>query len=305
MKKFLFGVAGVFIMLVGIAGLVLPILPGWVLIFFGLSLISPTMADRLRHRVWRKFFKQDVIVIEGWSMLAVRAGLTTKHFPMKLSKTDELLPENNQLRFKTLLNGSKIVRSHKAAGQERFVFLNQVHGDQVEVLDDESAYSRPGFYHLKNTDAVITRVPGLSLLVMTADCLPIFFYAKGWAGLAHAGWRGTQKEIALKTLNALIRCSGAHPRDVCVAFGPSISVDHYEVGPEFRGYFTPESLRERDGKLFFNLSGENRRQLLGAGVLERHLVDLHICTVDENSDFYSYRREHEAAGRMVSFIMLR
>lgn len=224
---------------------------------------------------------------------------------MRLSRTGDLLAPDAQLRFQTLLNGSKVMRSHRAAGLERFVVLDQVHGAHVEVLDQASDLAKPGYYPLKKTDAVITNVPGLTLLVMTADCLAVYFYAKGWVGLAHAGWRGTRDGIAARTLDALIKRSGARPNEVRVAFGPSISAAHYEVGPEFRGYFPATVLREKNGRLYLDLSGENRRQLTAAGVLERHLTDLHICTVDEKDDFYSYRLEHEAAGRMVSFITLR
>ena len=74
------------------------------------------------------------------------------------------------------------------------------------------------------------------------------------------------------------------------------------MGLEFKGYFDKKSLRERGRKLFFDLVGENKRQLLESGVTDKNILDVETCTVCENKDFYSYRIEKEAAGRMVSFI---
>ena len=61
-------------------------------------------------------------------------------------------------------------------------------------------------------------------------------------------------------------------------------------------------LRQKDGTWYFDLAGENRRQLIEVGAKPDHILDLEICTVAENEDFYSFRKEKEAAGRIISFI---
>jgi len=85
-------------------------------------------------------------------------------------------------------------------------------------------------------------------------------------------------------------------------FGPRIGKNNYEVGKEFENYFPGSSLILKEGKLFFDLAGENKRQLLSAGAVENNIFDPEICTVKENENFYSFRKEKEAAGRTISFI---
>ena len=62
------------------------------------------------------------------------------------------------------------------------------------------------------------------------------------------------------------------------------------------------ALRRINEKWLLDLACENTRQLREAGIPKAHLVNLKICTVDENSHFYSSRKEKDAAGRMISFI---
>lgn len=297
MKKIVLAIIGISFILIGIAGLVLPVIPGWLLIFVGLSFIAPKLAERLKRRFFRKFFKKGIIRLKEWEKFSVKAELTTKHFPLALKKTDELLDPKIQAEFQKLVSG------------ERFVFLNQVHQRCVEVLDDESKYARGGFYHLPNADGVLTNIKGLTLLVLTADCLPIIFCAKtrhsekaDWIGIVHAGWRGTKERIAEAAFQTLLSKSKASPADIYILFGPAIRKDHYEVGPEFREYFGKRFVRKRDGKFYFDLIAQNRKQLLRAGALRQNILDLEICTVCENSDFYSFRKEQDSAGRIVSLI---
>ncbi len=297
MKKIVLAIIGILFILAGIAGLLLPIVPGWLLIFFGLSFIAPKLTERLKRRFFRKFFKKGVIHLKEWDKFSVKAELTTKHFPLVLKKTDELSDPKIQGEFQKLLSG------------ERFVFLNQVHQSRVEVLDDESKYARNGFYPLPNTDGVLTNINGLTLLVLTADCLPIFLCAKSrhsektnWIGLVHAGWRGTKDRIAETAFQTLLSRSGLSAAEIHVLFGPAIRKDHYEVGPEFRKQFGKKFVRKRRDRFYFDLVAQNRKQLMRAGALDQNILDLEICTVCENSDFYSFRKEQDSAGRILSLI---
>ena len=65
MKKALMALVGILLMIVGIAGLILPILPGWPILFFGLSLIAPKLAERLKKYLFRKLFKTVFKAPEG------------------------------------------------------------------------------------------------------------------------------------------------------------------------------------------------------------------------------------------------
>lgn len=58
----------------------------------------------------------------------------------------------------------------------RVVWMNQVHGDRVEVVDG------PREAAVEDTDALVTRTARLALAVVTADCVPVLMAD------ARAGW---------------------------------------------------------------------------------------------------------------------
>jgi hypothetical protein len=121
------------------------------------------------------------------------------------------------------------------ADEMALVTLRQIHSDIIhEVTTPE---------HSLRGDALITRAPGLLLAVQTADCIPILLADAKHCVVAavHAGWRGTLKRIAAKTLGRMRMLFGTRPADVTVALGPAIGRCCYEVGPEvvqaFAGQF--------------------------------------------------------------------
>lgn len=300
MKRVLLVGLGILLIGVGIVGLFLPILQGWAMIFMGLALVSPSLARRLRGRAARKFFKNGIVHLKEWEKAGIQAGFTTRHFPLVLHRTDDLLRAEDQKKLALSLlpgKGAPPGRFHT-----KFALLDQVHGDGVAVIEDGGKYTEDGFYRFRECDAALTNIPGLTLLVLTADCLSVFLSAGAWVGIAHAGWRGSRKKITLKTLELLIERSGVEAGEVKVILGPCIGADQYEVGPEFREYFPPSSLKQTGHSLRFDLAKENRRHLLEAGVSAKNISDHGICTVEENSSFYSFRKEKDKAGRQISFI---
>jgi YfiH family protein len=298
-------IGGVLIMLAGVVGLILPVLPGWVLIFAGLSLIAPKLAERLKRRFFRQFFKSDLVYLEEWKKTGTQAGFTTKHFPLFLRDAGELSEPENRRKLLALMSESPVVRSHQLGPFKKFAVLNQVHGDRVAVLsaDEHSTeYEKDEFYPLMGYDAAVTDIKGMTLLAFSADCLTLFFSAGSWVGVAHAGWRGSKSKVALKTLRLIAEKARCRPKHVRIIFGPAIGACHYEVGPEFKDIFRASSLLEKNGKLYFDLAKENRTQLREAGVATDNVTDHEICTLDENDNFYSFRKEKDAAGRIISFI---
>ena len=61
-------------------------------------------------------------------------------------------------------------------------FLEQVHGNQVVSIEK---ICEPPI-----ADAAFTRVKGIALAVMVADCVPILFTSDEVVGVAHVGRRG-------------------------------------------------------------------------------------------------------------------
>ncbi|OGX38558.1 MAG: hypothetical protein A3G91_02640 [Omnitrophica WOR_2 bacterium RIFCSPLOWO2_12_FULL_50_9] len=191
-----------------------------------------------------------------------------------------------------------------AAGSPRGeVFtIRQVHGNRIVVAGTES-------FRISNApeeaDGILTDVPGLPIAVRTADCLPVFIYdpRHEGIGLIHAGWRGTRQQILGETLALMRRHWNSRPADLRIAFGPAIRVCCYQVGQQFREYF-PEETVQRDNGYFLDLPAVNKNQILRLGVEARHVFDSAVCTCCEPA-YFSHRREGEAAGRMISLMMLK
>jgi polyphenol oxidase len=180
----------------------------------------------------------------------------------------------------------------------RLFLLKQVHG---------TALAAPPWEAPPEADASATSAGGQILGIKTADCLPLLFVdpARRIAAAAHAGWRGTAAGVALRVLDWLGR-QGVHPSGIQVALGPCIGPCCYEVGDELRAHFAakdgPFFTPGAHGKPHLDLRGVNEAQLVAAGVAPANIVRVNDCTRCHPQQYYSYRREGPAAGRMISYV---
>jgi YfiH family protein len=216
---------------------------------------------------------------------------------------DSLRVEENR----QLLSQSLEMDIHKA------VYLTQIHSDKVFKLD--SSNLPPKGEPLGQGDALITNLPKVPIFILVADCLPVLFYDQTHKaiGLAHAGWRGTVAQIAVKTLKAMTEAYGTNPADVKIVLGPAIGACCYEVGMDvkekFDSFAYAEAVLEQSGKAHWklNIPEANARQLLEAGVAEDHLIRSNLCTISHIDLFYSHRAEaggDQPTGRFGAFMML-
>lgn len=191
----------------------------------------------------------------------------------------------------------------------------QVHGSHVQQVTERDAGRGCREYEdaLPETDALITDVPGLPLMLCFADCTPILFLdpEKKAVGIAHGGWKGTVNKIACQTLAAMGKAFGTLPEECLVGIGPSIGPCCYEVGSEveqaFREAFPAfqeRILSQKDGKTHLNLWEANRQQLLAAGILPENMECAEACTACENQWYFSHRAEHGRTGRIAAMIAL-
>lgn len=120
------------------------------------------------------------------------------------------------------------------------VVMRQVHGDAVVRLDGPPAAKPEG-------DALMTNVPGLLLVIRTADCLPVLLVdaERGAVAAVHCGWRGTQKRILEKAVRAMGEAYGSKPADMTAALGPCIGAACYEVGAEVREAYLEAGFPEK------------------------------------------------------------
>ncbi len=173
----------------------------------------------------------------------------------------------------------------------------------MAVLDSMPEFKNGAFHEIASADAVVTNQRGIHLLAMTADCLSIYLKAGAWIGLVHAGWRGTKAGIGVKTALILSQKTGIAPDQIEIIFGPAIGKKVYDVGGEFRDYF-PHSVTRKGDRYYFDLFGENKRQLREFGILQKNIVESAICPFADARNYYSFRREKDKAGRMVSVLKL-
>ena len=187
------------------------------------------------------------------------------------------------------------------------VSLNQIHSATVVTLTEPPSGRLAA-------DGMVTKVPGIGLAVLTADCQPVLFAdtKAGVIGAAHAGWRGARDGVLEATVAAMVAL-GARREDIHAAIGPTISQVAYEVGPEFLDAFTADDpansrffVPEQGDRLRFDLPSFGLHRLRQAGV--GHAEWTRHCTYSDPDRFYSYRRTSHAGeadyGRLISVIRL-
>jgi len=168
----------------------------------------------------------------------------------------------------------------------------QVHGDTVRAVD------APGT--VPDADAVVTDRRGIILSIQVADCLPVYLIdpVKKAVGLVHAGWRGTGKNIAGKTVMVMNKAFGTNASDLLAFFGPSIGPCCCAVEEDASARFDPSYVR--DGRL--DLWRCNEDQLLEAGVKSGNVVQSRLCTACHPEWFFSHRASGGKTGRMLAVL---
>lgn len=182
--------------------------------------------------------------------------------------------------------------------ESSLVSSEQVHGADVLLAVTGGEYS--GY------DAFITKEKDIFLCIFTADCFPvlIYDYAQEVVGAAHAGWKGTAANIAGKTVAAMKKAFGTSPQNCCAFIGAGISGSAYEVGKEVACRFEKKYITaiSSGNRFLLDLAAANRDQLIETA-LPRNAVEVSpFCTVRNNTDFFSYRKDEGCTGRMVALI---
>lgn len=152
---------------------------------------------------------------------------------------------------------------------------------------------------IAHTDALVTAVPGITLAVMAADCVPLVLFDPVARVLAcvHAGWGGTVRGVTPAAIEAM-RTLGAEPARIVAGIGPAIHPDRYQVGADVAelarlafGDAVEAVVRpDGTGKWLFDLWQANALQLTTAGV---PVEQVHIAGRDTGpgTPFFSHRSE--------------
>ncbi len=178
--------------------------------------------------------------------------------------------------------------------------MSQVHGSDVHVLERPP---QPGDAPPR-ADGLATALPGVVLMVLAADCVPVVLAdsRRGVVGVAHAGRPGLAAGVVPATVAAL-RAMGA---DELVGWvGPHVCGRCYEVPAELRdevGAIVPEAVAETSwGTPALDIGAGVRAQLARDGV---QVVSTGGCTREDES-LYSYRRQGAESGRLAGLVWVR
>lgn len=202
---------------------------------------------------------------------------------------------------------------------DNMVGCRQVHGTLVAVVTQAEAGMGmwPDTPSIEGADAMVTDTPGLILMVLSADCPPVFFYdpIKRAIGLAHSGWKGTVSSIAGSVVAAMTSNYGSNPRDIVAVVGPGIGPCCYNVGDNvieaaqdaFADAWQGDVplLERRDGETYFNIRESIRRTLLNAGLSPDNITVEEVCTSHNRNLFYSHRGDKGQCGLFGAVLGLR
>ena len=196
---------------------------------------------------------------------------------------------------------------------QRAVLSRQVHRSDVRrvtAVDCGKGLWQPQDYD--SADALVTDVPGIPLIVFSADCNVLLLHdpVRRVIGAAHAGWRGTAAGIAAETVRVMAEDYGCDPADIRAAIGPAIGPCCFETDND-----VPDALREVLGdeaapfmtwngrKWHIDLKAVNALWLRKAGVTR--IDTCADCTFCRTGLYWSHRKTGLRRGEQAALIALR
>ncbi|WUH56078.1 peptidoglycan editing factor PgeF [Streptomyces sp. NBC_00442] len=182
----------------------------------------------------------------------------------------------------------------------RVVWMNQVHGREVAVVDGPFGPGEAG-----TVDAVVTSRRGTALAVLTADCTPVLLAdpVAGVAGAVHAGRPGMVAGVVPAAVEAMVSL-GADPARIVARTGPAVCGRCYEVPERMRAEVAeaePAAWSETSwGTPAVDVTAGVHAQLAALGVTDVEASP--VCTL-ESLDHFSYRRDR-TTGRLAGYVWL-
>ncbi len=197
----------------------------------------------------------------------------------------------------------------------RMIRLHQEHTDKILFVDETNGGEgtiREGTP--EGYDGLITREKDFMLLVVTADCTPVFLYDPvcGVVGILHSGRAGTMKDIAGKAVDRMESECGSLPQNIQCILGPYLCAKHHEVErKDIEGFYETFTeaeckriLTQKGIKYYVDMGEAIRISLEKKGVLDTNIKDYHVCTYEDKS-LYSWRRDHLPHKRIISYVCMK
>ncbi len=183
--------------------------------------------------------------------------------------------------------------------RDRLVWMEQVHGRNAEVVDGPRAEA------VEATDAIVTAEPGLALVALCADCVPVLLAdpVANVVGAAHAGRVGARVGVLPAALAAMAEAGAATDR-IEVLLGPAVCGECYEVPAamqaDVEAHLPGSACKTRTGTPGLDIRAGLWRQLADAGVAKIGIDPR--CTYEDRT-LFSHRREG-TTGRLAALTWL-
>ncbi len=198
----------------------------------------------------------------------------------------------------------------------QMVIVNYCHGDGIQIVTEDECGNGILFPNkLPPCDALITNKRNIALTTIHADCSSYLIYDPKNRVIAacHAGWKGTLLRIGAKTIKRMTEVFGTEAKDCIVGIGPNIGFNRFEVDfpvaelfdKEFSGLTDCIRYKALDDKYLIDLTKSAIKQFVDVGVCVNSITVAGLCTYDDNEHFYSFRRDGQKAGAMVSVLMIK
>jgi polyphenol oxidase len=217
----------------------------------------------------------------------------------------------------TILQNRQILGESIGVPMYRFTFADQTHSGNVTIVsaDMKGRGSQERSDSIADTDALITNEPGICLVAMMADCVPLLLFdpVKNVIGVVHAGWRGIIRKVAKNAIARMKKEFGSKASNILVGIGPSIGPCCYEIGEDveiaIKETFdkTNQLLlkKPKKDKKHLDIWKANIDQLVCSGVPLENIETSNICTSCESDTYYSSRKGIGITGRFAAGIMIR
>ncbi len=188
----------------------------------------------------------------------------------------------------------------------KLVLMNQTHSNKVIEIKKNN-YKKKIL-----ADAMISKMKGIALCVLTADCVPVVIYdiKNNIIGCIHAGWKGAYSGIIKNTIDKIKKIN-SHNK-IYASVGPCIGKKNYEVDTKFYKKFMSKS---RKNKIYFSNKNKTKklfdlRKFVTDNLLKYNVIvdQINRDTFEEKSNFFSYRRacklKQKDYGRCVSVVCM-
>tara|TARA_Y100000768_G_scaffold384760_1_gene369433 strand:+ start:786 stop:1538 length:753 start_codon:yes stop_codon:yes gene_type:complete len=209
-------------------------------------------------------------------------------------------------RKKDINKNLNFVAKKMAVKKSKLILMYQTHSNKVIEIKKNN-YKKKII-----ADAMITKMTGVAIGVLTADCVPVIIYdaENKIIGCIHAGWKGAFSGIIENTINMLKELNSNNK--LYASVGPCIGKKSYEVDIIFYEKFVSKS---RKNKIYFTQKNKTKKFFNLRKFVTEKLLKLNVKvdqvnkdTFTEKSNFFSYRRSRKLKlkdyGRCISAISL-